>query len=235
MFCPQCRVEYRPGFTSCTDCDVDLVQELPPARRHASDSNSGATSADKEDPFCAFWQGDDARLHAELCTVLDEAGIPHKTVRREDHLFNLKNFPAFQIGVPFSLYEKAETTVKDAYEIDASAPYAVQLLNPPALTPDYSRVIQRLPETLTPSEEENIPGPPDAGEDSEEGFDGEGIEVWSGEDASVGDMLVASLQENKIGVRRKNSQDKQSLIVSSREEVRAREIVKEVTEGVPPE
>ena len=29
MFCPACRVEYRSGFTRCTDCDVDLVQELP--------------------------------------------------------------------------------------------------------------------------------------------------------------------------------------------------------------
>src|SRR3974390_450706 len=29
MFCPECAVEYRPGFTHCTDCDVDLVSELP--------------------------------------------------------------------------------------------------------------------------------------------------------------------------------------------------------------
>jgi len=28
MFCPECRAEYRPGFTHCYDCDVDLVQEL---------------------------------------------------------------------------------------------------------------------------------------------------------------------------------------------------------------
>jgi hypothetical protein len=29
MFCPVCKVEYRPGFTRCTDCDLDLVPELP--------------------------------------------------------------------------------------------------------------------------------------------------------------------------------------------------------------
>jgi hypothetical protein len=28
MFCPACRAEYRAGFTRCSDCDVDLVQEL---------------------------------------------------------------------------------------------------------------------------------------------------------------------------------------------------------------
>lgn len=31
MFCPECRAEYREGFTRCADCDVDLVAELPPA------------------------------------------------------------------------------------------------------------------------------------------------------------------------------------------------------------
>jgi hypothetical protein len=29
MFCPECRAEYRPGFTRCSDCDVDLVHERP--------------------------------------------------------------------------------------------------------------------------------------------------------------------------------------------------------------
>ena len=30
MFCPECRVEYREGFTECSDCRVPLVRELPP-------------------------------------------------------------------------------------------------------------------------------------------------------------------------------------------------------------
>lgn len=28
MFCPECEAEYRPGFTRCHDCDVDLVERL---------------------------------------------------------------------------------------------------------------------------------------------------------------------------------------------------------------
>lgn len=28
MFCPNCRSEYRSGFTRCNDCDVGLVDEL---------------------------------------------------------------------------------------------------------------------------------------------------------------------------------------------------------------
>ena len=30
MFCPNCRAEYREGFSKCADCDVGLVAELPP-------------------------------------------------------------------------------------------------------------------------------------------------------------------------------------------------------------
>ena len=29
MFCPECRAEYRPEFTRCSDCDVELVHEIP--------------------------------------------------------------------------------------------------------------------------------------------------------------------------------------------------------------
>ena len=240
MFCPQCRVEYRPGFTHCTDCDVDLVYELPATGEDFSQTNRDASPGEnEEDPVCAFWQGDDARLHAELCTMLDEAGIPHKTVRRQDHLFNLNNYPAFQIGVPFSLFEKAEAAVKDTYEIDASGPDAVESLNPPALIPDRSRAIRKLPESLTPSEEENIPGPPETGgelgDDAEWELEGDGIEVWLSEDRSLNDMLVASLRENKIPVHREGFSGRESLRVRSKDEARAREIVKEVVEGVPPE
>jgi hypothetical protein len=35
LFCPKCHAEFRPGFTRCDECDVELVDELPrePKRR----------------------------------------------------------------------------------------------------------------------------------------------------------------------------------------------------------
>lgn len=219
---------------------MDLVHELPLARTESFEARRDPSSGEnEEDPFCSFWQGDDSRLQAELCSVLDEAGIPHKTIRRQDHLFNLNNYPAFQIGVPFSLFEKAEAAVRDAYGMDGSNADAVQSLSLPALMPERSRAIRELPDSLTPSEEENIPGPPQAGGEldaaAEFNLEGGGIEIWSGVDRSLKDMLIASLGENKIPVRREGSREKESLLVRSQDELQAREIVREVVEGVPPE
>ena len=30
MFCPECRAEYREGFHICSDCNIELVDELQP-------------------------------------------------------------------------------------------------------------------------------------------------------------------------------------------------------------
>jgi len=34
MFCPECKAEYRQGFTRCSDCDVGLVENYVEATRH---------------------------------------------------------------------------------------------------------------------------------------------------------------------------------------------------------
>ena len=36
MFCPQCRTEYREGFSECADCRVALVAVLPPLAAKAA-------------------------------------------------------------------------------------------------------------------------------------------------------------------------------------------------------
>jgi len=87
----------------------------PSSARFWHRRRTGSHGEDSDDPFCSFWRGDDPRIHAELCELLNEEGIPHKTVRREDHLFNLNSKSGFQIGIPYSQFEKAEAAIKDAY------------------------------------------------------------------------------------------------------------------------
>lgn len=103
VYCPQCKAEYRSGFSRCAVCEVDLVQELAPG-------------PDTEiDPFCQFWRGEDPRVFAELCDVLSAASIPYKTAELQEHAFNLMRFPEFRLAVPFSRFDAAEQAIAEAY------------------------------------------------------------------------------------------------------------------------
>lgn len=68
MFCPQCRSEYREGFTRCDNCNVALVAVLPPEAGDPSD----------RDLVMAFETGDPGLL-AMAHSILDEATIPYLT------------------------------------------------------------------------------------------------------------------------------------------------------------
>jgi hypothetical protein len=219
---------------------VDLVWELP---KHAIEMRrtgeggeyrvAGEPGDPNEDPFCSFWKGDDPRVHAELCEVLEEAGIAHNTVFRRDHLFNLRNYAAFEVGVPFSLYERAENVVKQAYGTEDVADVGAQEVNLLADRP--IRSMRKLPVTLTPPREENIPGPPTAGEETDWFPEDATVKVWSTEKGDPSDFLVAALHENGIRCRLEKSGSQAELSVLPEDEERAREIVREVVEGIPPE
>jgi hypothetical protein len=257
MFCPQCKAEYRQGFTRCADCDVDLVWELPKEGLVAYSPHSPG-DPDK-DPYCSFWKGDDPRLHTELCQLLDEEGIPHKTVRRADHLFHLSKYPAFQIGIPFSLFDRAEAAVKEAYGTEEQQQNIAALLPEGSEEAEGARPFRAwlpenrgfvwfkketeeagrespstaIPEELTAKEEEAV---------SRSDWDPENwypedavVEVWSGGSPEFAEMLASSLQENEIHSRQKQTADKLLLLVLPQDESRAREIVHEVVDGIPPQ
>ncbi len=233
MICPQCGAEYREGFTVCADCDVPLVPKSEAAAGLAATAPAAIPGDPNDDPFCAFWKGDDARLHAELISVLDSADVPHKTVRRRDHLFNLNNYPSFQIAVPFSLYERAERAVQDAFGLDASDPDSVQSLTAPPLVDDI-RDIRKLPAMLSPPVDQAVPGLPSAGESSEWFREDAGIVVWSGDDPSLKEMLIASLNENRIQSRWQIASERFTILVRTGDEPRSREIIQEVLGASPP-
>lgn len=231
MICPRCNAEYRAGFTRCADCDVELVNDAPhfALTGHAPPPEPGDPN---EDPFCSFWKGQDARVHAELCEVLEQAGIPHKTIFRSDHLFNFSNFPAYEIGVPFSLFEKAEKVVQETYGTDDVGDVGAQELAGLVVQP--SSRVPILPEmvNLPP---ENIPGPPAAGENRDWFPEDATVNVWSADSAEQSEFLVAALHENGIHCRLDEQAAHAKLFVLPHDAGRAREIIREVVEGEPPE
>jgi len=62
MFCPQCKAEYRPGFTHCTDCDVELVENYVEAVRHPLAKKAVAS----EKYGMRLWSGRDPYFYMEL-------------------------------------------------------------------------------------------------------------------------------------------------------------------------
>ena len=82
MYCPQCGVEYREGFTECSDCHVFLVPGMAPEARDrgAKPEASGYRSAPQiPDPHLdpvAVFESNDGFAIALAKGSLEDAGIP---------------------------------------------------------------------------------------------------------------------------------------------------------------
>ena len=231
-------------------------------------SEAPATPGDpRKDPFCSFWKGVDLRVCTEICTVLDEAGIPHKTIRRQDHLFNFNNQAPYEVGVPASLYEKAELAIQEAFGTDAEgAEDGVYESEEAKLLPEQTHHVtdagilsplmniaksqgRELLRELNDSEEDseanresNAEAEPASGGDLR-AAEASGswypedatATVWEGEPAETREMIELSMQENDIRTRLEIEDGKPRLYVLPEDEERAKEIVREILEGQPPE
>ena len=68
MYCPQCRVEYREGFTECSDCHIPLLAgTLPPETAGPSDPALG---------LVVVLETNDRIQLALAKGLLEDAGIP---------------------------------------------------------------------------------------------------------------------------------------------------------------
>ena len=79
MFCPKCTDEFRPGFTHCAKCDVDLVDELP-REKESRKSPAAAPAQIVMVEYCGFFSMQEAQ-HAR--SLLREEQIRSEIVIRE--------------------------------------------------------------------------------------------------------------------------------------------------------
>jgi hypothetical protein len=75
MFCPECQAEYRSGFTHCADCEVGLIDSLPPTQAVELGEPSLLNSPQ------TIWIGDDEEDWRFQCKILREAHIPYEVTR----------------------------------------------------------------------------------------------------------------------------------------------------------
>lgn len=95
MFCPSCRTEYREGYTTCADCQVPLVEALPPGDE--------TPDADLDVAF----ESTDPTAVAAAEEMLTEAGIPF-TTEGEDASDLFPFHPGFNPMTPVQIEVPAE-------------------------------------------------------------------------------------------------------------------------------
>jgi hypothetical protein len=159
---------------------------------------------------------------------------------------------AFEIGIPFSQFEKAETAIKAAYGTEEEQHDAAGLLPYGDFRgvfpwrPSLKGFVRAAPgrEQEPDSSAAAAPEEPDAGEQAENIPTDWNPTKWNPEDATVqvwvdkqsyaGDMIQMALRENQIHARFDKAEGRNAMFVLQQDEIRAREIVREVMESAPP-
>lgn len=215
MFCPQCKAEYRPGFTHCTDCDVDLVDALPAEENFSEEENSllaGSSDANLQ----KVWAGNDQVECVSICRRLRNANIPY-LVRERDQQFLKAKEQDFVILVSPSNTQVAAAIVHEG-EFDFT-------------DSEEDRAVMEIPAR------DDLPVEEVRGEwDSSSWFPEDAtVEISSGNPRKNDSMIEMSLKENRINYRVESQGELKRVFVLPEDETRAREIVREIMEGAPPE
>ena len=205
-YCPLCDAEYSEGHTRCTVCGVELVPEE--FRGRPLDEQQ------RKERIELVWRGGDPGAVSEVIEILRAAGIRHHVQATNDHF-------VFELGMPRPKYV-VRTFASDAGRakvllagIHDSSPFvameasALGLADEP-LAEQLARKHEWKPAAAT-------------------------LEIWSGEDAALAQLLQDCLRENGIGVRCHGKPPGiVQLRVMASDEAAAREIVREVREASPP-
>jgi hypothetical protein len=205
-YCPLCDAEYGENHVRCSVCGVDLVPEK--LRGRPLDERQ------RKERIQVVWRGGDPTAVSEVINILRDAGIRHHVQPTNDHM-------VFELGMPRPKY---------AVRVFASdAARAKELLADIRETPPFALGESAKAE---PGEQSAIHTDrprhrwnPAAAT----------VEIWTGEDPALAELLESCLHENAIGVRREgNGPAALHLLVMPADEVSAREIVREVRDATPP-
>lgn len=249
MFCPTCKTEYRPGFTHCSDCDVDLVTHLPEEMRTNA---PGQQTPDPQDvPADEYgnlllWSGIDPRLYDAICNALDSSHIAHTDAGRGFGLPSLGQKVMFvwvnprdwttASAIRDEALEEPSSRERDDVRLQAEAtrldPFGIgrRVYNVPERGGNpfvTAKTESRLQdgETSTEPTPDDIVGdfyPDDATE-----------EAWSGADPDMAETVRLCLRENGIGCVVEERDGERAVLVTPESESRAKEIIDQIVRGTP--
>lgn len=106
-YCPSCRYEYTDEVTTCPDCGVELVDELP-----------------EEEETVEIYQAEDHNEATIIRSILEEAGIPVRERADVDQELDVFAGPFGEesIEVPVSVAEQAKKVINEALEAGKNMP-----------------------------------------------------------------------------------------------------------------
>lgn len=222
MFCPQCKAEYRQGFARCADCDVDLVYELPHQMRTTVHTTKEAIASLEGQEFKSLQIWTDPVQCADACLRLRDAGIAYRvTEMPKAPGYRMERRQELQIAVPVSQYEEAKEALGIQIELGEVLP-----------DEDEIQAAMELPDHGDLSSTGDVSHDWDPENWQEEDAT---VEVWCSDKLRPGDTIELSLRENRIHARLGERDGQHTIFVMPEDENRAREIVREIVEGVPPE
>jgi hypothetical protein len=212
MYCPQCKAEYRPGFTRCSDCDLDLVDALPQELEQAGQANR------------IIWMGDNQETCVALCLRLKDEGIRFEvTEGMKSRNARMTVTWKYELAVPAEDEKKAK-----------------ELLELPETVAEESSELTEEEEDQAllewPEGDESTPGAVRKGssyfgpwypEDAT-------VEVFTETPTFQSGLIEMSLKENEIHARIDVPEDGfKKVFVLPQDEAAAREIVREIVEDTP--
>jgi hypothetical protein len=211
MFCPQCKAEYRPGFTLCSDCQTGLVEELP------NSSDDSAVKISNED-LREVWVGRSQEECVANCAELRAAGIPYHVLEHERQYFKGVD-GNFRIGVSRDFFDRAKKIIDGDDFASSDDPNSESDAELPAQ--DDKAPID--------ADDRHLDWKDEAPDDAT-------VEVASESDREFAGMIALALRENDIESRTAVLPDSsRKIFVTPHDESRAREIVREIHSETPPE
>lgn len=206
MFCPNCKTEYREGFSRCSDCGADLVRELP------KQGKSGSSEFTE-----LVWMGSNEQAQTAVEVLLAATGIKFSARPPEDHLLIPASFHATQIYVSRNDLAPARSLI-DAHfvEQDQDAEHN-----------DAENSDGFATEAAPQGDDEESNNAVDAAKTVPADWDPKlaTCTIWR---TDLLEAMRQSLVENGIGCRIVSDGEWDRLMIYPRDESRAREIIREI-------
>jgi len=220
MFCPNCKTEYRSGFTECSDCGAKLVSKLEPVRDSASQD------------LALAWRGSDPSGFSAAAAALEGAGIRNFPINDHDQL-------VWGLAIARPRYEilVRKSDLAAALELVASIDERSPLAFGKEVWKSNPEIWESEPDSPLDAAGQTAQSSIDVAEGTaeENHLQSATAEVWSGENEQMAENLKLCFRENGIACIVGEANGKKSVCVLPSAEKRAREIVREIVEATPPE